>query len=163
MKRRLKTLLIFLISLIVLFVFSLLLSKYLETRRGRYEMQENVLSIQNLPDWLPLPPSANKISYCRIERFKFTAYEFNLAEEDFLSWFKEYPMNRINRPVQILRYNAYFVPPPEKNDPQLLREYESKRRAIVYGGYEYYHNDGYNPSIHIVYDTGAGRAYFIEN
>ena len=163
MKRRMKILLILFASICV---FSLLITAsgfYLGYLYNRLETAEHLDSATDLPAWLVLPPPAADISYCKIRKFRFTGYEYRLPEEDFLSWYEKYPMEKIDGSTQVLRYNAYFVPVPERNTPQAMHQYESQRRATVSNGYEYYHDDGRKPSVHIVYDIDSGRAYFVEN
>ena len=52
-------------------------------------------------DWLP--SSASNISYFKM--YSYTAYEFNITEEDFISWVGDKELAEISDPVSIERFN----------------------------------------------------------
>ena len=52
-------------------------------------------------DWLP--PSASNVSY--FKAYSYTAYEFNISEDDFVSWAGDKRLTEISDPVSILRFN----------------------------------------------------------
>ncbi len=54
-------------------------------------------------DWLPT--SASNISY--FKTYSYTAYEFNISEEDFIAWTDEENLIEISNPISIERFNFH--------------------------------------------------------
>ncbi len=138
---------------------------------------ENIQTVQDLPLWLQdIPSSATNISYVAIpsertihkknvSNFELSLLsvtcEFNVSEKSFLEWTKSkgIPLQKVNGSVTIYRYQQNLILPPEGDDPDKQREYESQIEATVHKGYEYSHvlEDGDNWNI--VYDSENQKAY----
>ena len=98
------------------------------------ETAENIISTNELPDWLYyLPASAKNISYWKLP-FYCTTYEYEVVENDFLKWaeINEIPLTEINGVSEVFRYSRHFTSYPDSNDPNEIAEYDSKRMTKTY-------------------------------
>src|SRR5690606_13951325 len=104
---------------------------------------------ENAPAVPWLPPAATNVSYHRA--YRFTAYEFDIPEADFLAWAAD---------------NGWPVAPvTEATEPAVLRRYcydaatgEGYHRITV--GYFYQHRRSNGGGVEVGYDSTEGRAYF---
>lgn len=106
-----------------------------------------------------LPESASKISYYR--SYNYTAYEFDISEEDFFLWVKEnqWDVSEITEPVTISRYNYYLIE-ESKDDPQFWE----KVFVVVKTGYFYQWERGQSGGgIDLAYDSIINRVYYQYN
>ena len=109
------------------------------------EIGENVKTVK----WLPT--EATNISY--YQTYSNTAYEFDISESGFKKWAERWALQPIKEPRKIERY-SYFI---ENKNPSLAYA------TITNGLYYYKYDQSDCGSVHVVYDSGNGRAYFKMN
>ena len=128
---------------------------------GTIETQENVSDLSQLPSWVNVPDSAKNISYLQIF-WLYNSYEFDISEEEFLDWAKEWPVHKITEPITVMRYTRYILPQPNWDDRDAVDEYESNVFHKISNGHYYYkENENRNGGgICVAYDTDKQRAYF---
>lgn len=123
--------------------------------------EENVPSV----DWLPA--SASNVSYYK--SYSFTAYEFDIAEQDFKAW-AWVKLEPITQPVTVFRYssrNEYQASyPPNATQAQIdaiETANENLRGKKVFTGLYYESRTNSGRGVTFVYDRAAGRGYFQSN
>ena len=106
---------------------------------------ENVKTVK----WLPV--EAAKISYYKT--YSNTAYEFDISESGFRKWAARWAFQPIKEPRKIERYSFFTA---NKAPP-------SAYATVTNGLYYYKYLTNYCGSVHVVYDSDNGRAYFKMN
>jgi len=116
---------------------------------------------ENSVKWLPI--AASDICYYR--SYAYTAFEFNISEDEFLKWMKsnewdkpaEPPAigrySKIESPVTIGRYTAGPQFKPKPGDPL---EHTAKKGYV----FERLFKEGKDEGIRVVYDAEIGRAFY---
>lgn len=126
---------------------------------GTIETQENVVDVSQLPSWVNVPDSAKNISYLKIFGL-YSSYEFDISEEEFLDWAKEWPVHKITEPTTFVRYARYILPEPNRDDWDAVDEYETKVFHKISNGH-YYHKEYKNGGgTRVAYDKDKQRVYF---
>lgn len=128
-----------------LVMFALAIAMYIGmTRVVVGEHQENV-------QWLPL--NAKDASFYR--SYDYTAFEFNIGEQDFLTWAKSnaWETKPLDKPTVIGRYTAG---PKFQRKPGDPTEHTAAKGHI----YEKLREGSTDEGVRVVYDSEAGRAFF---
>jgi hypothetical protein len=127
------------------------------SERNPIRYAENVESVE----WLP--KSATNISYYR--SYMYTAYEFDIPEEDFLEWAKRkyWNVSRIEaEPVSISRYNWPIL--HAADDHKYFETQERETHINIVRGYVYKKRFGRSGGGRIVaYNLDINRAYYQHN
>jgi hypothetical protein len=123
----------------------------------RFETAENVANV----DWLP--QSASNVSYYR--SYRFTAYEFDMAETDFKRW-TPYEVKPIDSPVKVARYwlisRGYsdLGPNPKRAE---WEAWEASAYATISDGLYYSHRRSDGGGVDVAFDRRKGRVFFQTN
>ncbi|WP_254514005.1 hypothetical protein [Anatilimnocola floriformis] len=110
-----------------------------------------------------LPAAAKNVSYYK--SYAFTAYEFEIPEDDFVKWSGE-KLTTINRPVRVPRYCLIRMPLPDlMPNPTLRQEREqirtlATRETLVSQGLAYDHHRDSGGGTIVAYDRQRGKGYF---
>jgi hypothetical protein len=118
------------------------------------ERGENVARVH----WLP--KSAANVSYYR--SYKFTAYEFDIPEADFIAW-SQWSLRPITSGKGVKRYNYRDVLAEYPGiDPYMSHadEIEARRWARISSGLYYEERWAGQGGVTVAYDRSKGRAYF---
>lgn len=112
-----------------------------------------------------LPKEATNVSYYR--SYSFTAFEFDISEDAFKKWAKEWDIKRIKNPIDVTRYTLTTTGNPSigyDSNAKNSHKDQCRTRARITNGYYYRtipRSDG--GSTHVAYDLDIGRAYFQAN
>jgi hypothetical protein len=133
----------------------------------RVETGEDVARVPWLPD------AARRVSFYR--SYSFTAYEFDIAEQQFLTWAKDqgWEVQRIERePRSVLRYHlaagkvgAPADPPADATAQQMtswqdaMQTYRSAISKTIERGYFYDRRQSNGGGVTVGYDVDTARAY----
>lgn len=141
---------------------------------GAYRGFTDVEIGENVPRVPWLPDSASNVSFYR--SYPFTAYEFDIPEQDFLEWAEDHgwDVRRIKDEEKAI-YRHHFgggrlkypdEPPADATEAQEQRwlraveEYAEAFQKKIDNGYYYRYEQSNGGGITVGYDLDTGRAYF---
>jgi len=106
-----------------------------------------------------LPDAATNVSYYK--SYSFTAYEFDISEEDFKKWAWKWDVKKIDKPVKVGRYTRRTLLMPDDPDEVEYDEYQNEVWAKIKVGYYYTTPPrGNGGGTSVAYNLFTGRAYF---
>jgi len=113
-----------------------------------------VESATNLPSVKWLPAAASNISFARNYNNRY--FEFDIPEDDFIIWAKDYSLEEISAPIQVPRYTRML----DNSNTTLDMDNDPKYTAVVTNGLTDSHVQSNRGGYILVFDRKETRGSF---
>jgi hypothetical protein len=110
-----------------------------------------------------LPECATNVSYIR--SYSFTAYEFDMPEDEFLGWAVRWKVQPVSTPSKIRRYTTMSSRLPPLSSDSSLDDWRDRavQEVTISDGFFYESRSGSRGGVCVGYDRTRGRVYFQAN
>jgi len=131
--------------------------------RGCFLALTHFETAENVDHVIWLPDSASSVSYYR--SYNYTAYEFEMSEEDFKKWIW-LDVKPITKPVKVNRYSYFAARRVDLGPNPTLAEmetWEALGTATIKNGLYHSHRRGSGGGVDVAFDRDKDRVYFQTN